>query len=188
MIDVVWYFAVIVACGIVFLPLHVILSRKKRGVELVKSLGTSIVLSALVGGAFGVWLIGGCFSSPAVATVASIGAALTFSGFAVVYALILPISIDRSLSAHVVGLVYSSPGGRLKEEELFRLYTHAALLGKRLRECEQSGILERRGDELVATPKGRRIAFTYFALERLMKTGAMIERPAASDGPPSSTS
>lgn len=188
MLDIACYFAVVIACGIVFLPLHIVLSRRARGAVLVKTLGVSIVLSAAAGGIFGAWLIGGCFSSPSVATVAIIGGGLTFSGFAGAYSLILPISVDRSLSAHVVGLVYSSPGGRLKEVELFQLYTHAAILGKRLRECEQSRILERRGDELFITPKGRRIAFVYFTLDRLMRTGAMIERPCESDGPSSGAS
>ncbi|MEI6200659.1 MAG: hypothetical protein WCP68_01775, partial [Enhydrobacter sp.] len=76
---------------------------------------------------------------------------------------------------HMVGLVHSSPGGRLKQSELFRLYPHDAILGKRLRECRDAHIIEWVGEDLVITPKGRRIARVYFALDRLMRTGAMIE-------------
>ena len=183
--DLLFYFAVVVLSGVVFLPLHIFLGRAKRCGPLVTALGVSIALSALVGGIFGTFVVGGIFSAPSVALVASVGGALTFAGFAGAYALILPISVDRSLSAHVVGLLYASPGGRIGEAELFRLYTHSAILGKRLRECEQSRILERQGDELVVTAKGRRIASVYFALDRLMQTRAMIEPPR---GPSSSRS
>lgn len=180
MYDLLLYLCVVALSGVVFLPLHIALSRAKRGGPLVAALGFSIALSAMAGGIFGFFIIGAGFSAPAVAPVASVGGALTFAGFAGAYALILPISVDRSLSAHIVGLLSASPGGRIKEAELFRLYPHSAILGKRLRECEQSQILKREGDELVATAKGRRIASVYFALDRLMRTGAMIEPSSAS--------
>ncbi len=185
--DLLLYFSVVAVSGAVFLPLHIVLSQAKRGGPLVMALGASIAVSALAGSIIGNFVISGGFSAPAVALVASIGGALTFAGFAGAYALILPISVDRSLSAHIVGLLYASSGGRIRESELFRLYTHAALLGKRLRECEQSRILERQGDELVITAKGRRIASVYFALDRLMQTRAMIE-PASGPSESSSSS
>ncbi|MBS0546245.1 MAG: hypothetical protein JSR24_00770 [Proteobacteria bacterium] len=180
--DLLLYFCVVAISSAVFLPLHIVLSRARRGGPLVTALGVSIALSAVAGGAFGAFVIGGSFSSSPVLLVASVGGALTFAGFAGVYALILPISVDRSLSAHIVSLLYASPGGRIREAELFRLYTHSAILGKRLRECEQSRILEKQGDELVVTAKGRRIASIYFTLDRLMHTGAMIA-PAGERSP-----
>jgi len=175
--DFAFFLLVVMASAVVFAPLHIVLGRGCRGAALVRSLGISIAVSTVAGGLFGGGLISGQFSSPAVSVIAAVGGALTFAGFAGAYALILPISVDRSLSAHVVGLVYSSPGGRLSEAELFDLYTHAAILGKRLRECEQSGILERHGDELLVTSKGKRIAYAYFMMDRLMHTGAMMVRP-----------
>lgn len=175
MLDLALYFLVAMASGVVFLPLHLLLGRGKRGSLLVRSIAISIAVSSAVGVAVGLWGLDGLFSSRSVALVAAVGGALTFAGFAGAYALVLPISVDRSLSAHVVGLVHSSPGGRLKRSELFRLYPHDAILGKRLRECRDAGIVEWTGDELVITPKGRRIARIYFALDRLMRTEAMIE-------------
>jgi hypothetical protein len=175
MLDLTLYFLVAMASGVVFLPVHLVLGRHKRGSSLVMAIAISIAASAAVGIALGLWPLASLFSSQAVAVVASVGGALTFAGFAGAYALVLPISVDRSLSAHVVGLVYSSPGGRLKRSELLRLYSHEAILGKRMRECRDAHIVEWQGDDLVITPKGRRIARVYFALDWLMHTGAMIQ-------------
>ena len=79
-----------------------------------------------------------------------------------------PASVDRSVSAHIVKLIYLAPHHRLKEGELFKLYTHEDMLEKRFRECMESGIIERRGDELGVTPRGARIARFYIVLGKLL--------------------
>jgi hypothetical protein len=93
-----------------------------------------------------------------------VGGALTFVGFAGIYCHLGPISVDRSVSSHIVELVYLGPGHRLREDELFELYTHADVLEKRFRDCLETGIIERDGEELVTTRRGERIARIFLAL------------------------
>ena len=166
--DLLLYFAIVAVSGAVFLPLHIVAIRAMGGGKLITTLGTTIAVSAIVGAAGGWLALGGEFSSQSVKTVACIGAALTFAGFAGAYSLIGPISVDRSVSSHIVELVSLAPGGRLKETDLFALYTHADMLEKRFHDCIETGIIERQGEELVVTPRGAKIAFVYLALGKAL--------------------
>ncbi|MEI6202633.1 MAG: hypothetical protein WCP68_11845, partial [Enhydrobacter sp.] len=98
MLDLALYFLVAATSGVVFVPVHLVLGCHKRGSALVGAIAISIAVSAAAGAAFGLLGLGGLFSSPSVALVASVGGALTLAGFAGAYALVLPISVDRSLS------------------------------------------------------------------------------------------
>ena len=166
--DLLLYFAVVAFSGACFLPLHIVSIRAMGGGKLITTLVATIAASAIVGGASGWFSLGGEFSSQSVRIVACVGAALTFVGFAGAYSLIGPISVDRSVSSHIVELVSLAPGGRLKEADLFALYTHADLLDKRFHDCIETGIIERRGEELVVTPRGAKIAFVYLALGKAL--------------------
>ena len=166
--DLLLYLAVVVFCGVVFLPLHMVALRTRHGANVVMTLAITIVVSAVIGAAFGWWVLGGEFSSKGARLVACIAGGLTFLGCAGSYSLVGPISVDRSVSSHIVELVYLAPGHRIKEADLFRLYTHADVLGKRFRDCIETGIIERRGDELVVTPRGARIAWVYLTLGNLL--------------------
>ena len=166
--DLLLYLVVIVVSGAIFLLLHVIAIRIRRGAKLITTLNATIVASAIVGGGVGWWLLGSQFSSEGAKLVACVGGGLTFLGFAGTYGLVGPISVDRSVSSHIVELVYLAPGHRIKEADLFRLYTHADVLGKRFSDCIDTGIIERRGDELVVTAKGARIAWLYLTLGSLL--------------------
>ena len=156
--DLLLYLVVTVVCGVIFLPLHVIAIRARSGAKLITTLNAAVAASALIGGCLGWWIFSGDFSSQGARLVACLGGSLTFAGYAIVYTLFGPISVDRSISAHVVQLVYLAPGHRIKEADLFRLYTHADVLGKRFEECIEAGIIGRQGDELLVTPRGTRIA------------------------------
>jgi hypothetical protein len=166
--DLVLYFAVIAMCGLVFLVLHVVAIRSRKGDRLLGTLCVTIGVSALAGVAMGWWLLGDEFSSAGARLVACIGAGLTFPGYAGLYGLMGPASVDRSVSAHIVKLIYLAPQHCLKEAELFSLYTHADMLEKRFRECLEAGIIERRGDELGVTRRGARIARFYIVLGNVL--------------------
>ena len=99
-------------------------------------------------------------------TAANLGTltSIYFLGFAGAYCLIGPVSVDRSVSAHIVELVYRGPEHRLSEAELFGLYTHADVLGKRFADCLETGILERDGGKLRVTRWGATIALTYMTI------------------------
>jgi hypothetical protein len=163
------YFAVIAVCGAVFLLSHLAAIRLRRGDRLLTTLSVAIGFSAFAGAGLGWWLFGGEFSSAGARLVACAGAALTFPGYAGLYALMGPASVDRSISAHIVNLIYLAPRHRLKEGELFKLYTHEDVLEKRFRECMESGIIERRSDELGVTPRGARIARFYISLGKMLR-------------------
>jgi hypothetical protein len=160
------YFAVAIICGLIFVPLHAVAIRAMRGDKLIRTLASTIMLSAVVGGLGGWWLLAGGFTSESTRLLACVAGGLTFVGFAGVYCHLLPISVDRSVSSHIVELVYLGPGHRLKEADLFRLYTHADVLGKRFKDCIETGFIERHGDELTTTPRGALIARIFLGLGR----------------------
>jgi len=162
--DLLLYFAVVGLCGAIFLLVHVTAVRAMRGEKLIRTLASSIALSALVGGVIGWWGLEVSFTSQSVRLLACVGGALTFAGFAGVYCHLGPISVDRSVSSHLVELVYLGPGHRLREAELFELYTQADVLEKRFRDCLETGIIERNGEELVTTQRGAQIARIFLAL------------------------
>jgi hypothetical protein len=158
------YFFIVGLCGAIFLLLHVMVIRAMRGDKLIRTLAACIALSALVGAAISWWALEGSFTSQSARSLACVGGALTFVGFAGVYCHLGPISVDRSVSSHIVELVYLGPGHRLKEAELFELYTHADVLEKRFRDCLETGIIKRDGEELATTRRGERIARIFLAL------------------------
>jgi hypothetical protein len=162
--DLLLYFAIVGLCGAIFLLLHAMAIRAMRGDKLIRTLATCIVLSALVGAAIAWWALEDGFTSQSARLLACVGGALTFVGFAGIYCHLGPISVDRSVSSHIVELVYLGPGHRIKEAELFELYTHADVLEKRFRDCLETGIIERDGDELATTQRGGRIARIFLAL------------------------
>ena len=162
--DLLLYFVTVGLCGAVFLLVHVVVIRATHGQQLIRMLAACIALSALVGPSIGWWILGDSFTSPSARLLACVGGALTFVGFAGVYCVLGPISVDRSVSSHIVELVYLGPGHRLKKAELFELYTHADVLEKRFQDCLETGIIERDGEELATTPRGERIARIFLAL------------------------
>jgi len=155
------FFAILVIGGIVFLPLHIVVLRARGGTRLITSLNVTIGISTIMGVA-AVWLLfGDQFSSPGAALVAYVGGALTFAAYAGIYGLLLPSSVDRSVSVHIVSLLDLAPQQRMTEAELFYVYTHDDMLQKRFADCLNTGIIRRDGEQLVLTPKGAAIAWLY---------------------------
>jgi hypothetical protein len=159
--DVLLYFAIMVVGGIVFLPLHIVSVRLRGGAKLITTLIAVIGVSTLVAVAVGWLVLGGEFSSPGAAAVACVGGGLSFAAYAGLYSLLLPSSVDRSVSVHIVKLLYLAPQHRMTEAELLELYTHDDMLGKRFNDCIETGIIRRDSDQLVLTPHGARIAWLY---------------------------
>ena len=155
------FFAILVVGGVIFLPLHIVVLRARAGTNLITTLLVLIGVSTAAGVLAGWLLFGDQFSSPGAAAVAYVGGALTFAAYAGLYGLLLPSSVDRSVSVHIVSLLHAAPGQRLTEPELFELYTHDDMLRKRFLDCLNTGIIRHEGDQLVLTPKGARIAWLY---------------------------
>ncbi len=164
MTDVALFFAILAIGGAVFLPLHIVAVRLMRGRQLITTLNAVIGLSTVVAVLVGWLVLGSSFSSPGALAVALVGGALCFSAYAGLYSLLLPSSVDRSVSVHIVKLLYLAPDQRMSETELFNLYTHGDMLEKRFADCLATGIIKREGDELVLTPHGARIAWLYMAV------------------------
>lgn len=166
--DLALYFVIIAVSSVVFLPLHVLMVRAMAGRKLITTLILAIGLSTAAGVVVG-WLgFAKEYSSPDAQLLACVAGGLTFAAYAGLYGLLGPSSVDRSVSAHIVELVYLAPGGRLKESELFELYTHEDVLEKRFRDCIETRIIERQGEMLVVTGRGARIAALYIFIGRFL--------------------
>jgi hypothetical protein len=159
--DLALYGLVFVISGLIFLPLHALSVRAIRGTNPIFAVNLAIVVSAVAAGAI-VWLsCGGLFSSEGAKAVACIGGGISFLGFGGVYNLLGPTSVDRSISAHMVNVIYQAPGHRMTKEDLLGYYTHEDVFEKRFTECVEAGVIERQGSQLTLTPRGRRISLIF---------------------------
>ena len=166
--DLLLYVSVFVISGLIFLPVHVLAVRATRGANLLLTVNLVIGASAVAGGTI-VWFgFGGFFSSEGAKAVACIGGAVSFLGFGGLYNLLGPTSVDRSISAHILSLIYEAPGHQMSREDLFGYYTHADVLEKRFDECVRIGVIERHDSRLALTRSGRRIGFFYSVLGKLL--------------------
>ncbi|WP_428660051.1 hypothetical protein [Reyranella sp.] len=166
--DLLLFASVLVISGIVFLPLHVIAVRVLRGRNILSTVNIMVGASAVIGSAIGWLVLGGSFSSEGAKAVACVGAGFAFLGFGALYNLLGPTSVDRSISAHILNLIYQAPGHRMTKDDLFSFYTHSDVLEKRLVECAEIGVIERTGSQLALTPSGRRIGQFYAILGRVL--------------------
>jgi len=158
------FFAILAIGGVVFLPLHIVALRLRGGAQLITTLNVVIAISTVVAVAAGFLLFNDQFSSSGAALVTYVGGALTFAAYAGLYSLLLPSSVDRSVSVHIVKLLYLAPGRRMTEQELLSLYTHDDMLEKRFNDCLATGIIRREGDQLLLTQHGARIAWLYMTV------------------------
>jgi hypothetical protein len=166
--DLLLYGSVFVISGLIFLPLHVLAVRANRGANLMLMVNLSIGAAAVAAAAI-VWLsLGHLFSSDGAKAVACVGGAISFLGFGALYNLLGPTSVDRSISAHILNLIYQAPGHQMSKEDLFAYYTHADVLEKRFEECAQIGVIERHGSQLTLTASGRRIGLFYTIIGKVL--------------------
>lgn len=159
--DLLLYVSVFVVSGLIFLPLHVIAVRANHGANVLLMVNLAVGASAVAAGAIGWLAFGGMFSSEGAKAVACIGGAISFLGFGAIYNLLGPTSVDRSISAHILNLIYQAPGHQMSKEDLFAYYTHADVLEKRFEECARIGVIESHGSQLTLTASGRRIGLFY---------------------------
>lgn len=166
--DLLLYLIDIGISGIVFAPLHVVAVRARRGAQLLGTVSLCAFVSAIAG-ATCVWLLlGNQFSSEGAKAVACVGGAISFLGLAGLYMLVGPASVDRSISAHILNLLYLAPRHEMGESELFRIYTHVDVLEKRFSECAETAFIQRRDGKLRLTRKGGRVARCYVILGRIL--------------------
>jgi hypothetical protein len=166
--DLALYFGILALAGLVFIPIHIVFIRFMSGEKLLTTFNSAVGFSILIASTLGWVFLGPHFSSSGAALVAVVGGAISFTGLAGVYGLILPVSVDRSVSSHIVGLVYLAPEHRLTEKALFELYTHDDLLRKRFVDCLATGIIKRDGPDILLTPHGARIARIYLWVGRVL--------------------
>jgi hypothetical protein len=166
--DLLLYVSVFIISGLIFLPLHVLAVRANHGANLILTVNLAIGASAVVAGII-VWLaFGDRFSSEGAKAVACIGGGISFLGFGGIYNLLGPTSVDRSISAHMVNLIYQAPGHRMTKEDLFAYYTHDDVLEKRFDECTRIGVIERHGSQLTLTASGCRISLIFAIMGKVV--------------------
>ncbi len=166
--DLLLYVSVFVIGGLIFLPLHVIAARANQGANVLLMVNLAVGASAVAAGAIGWLALGGMFSSEGAKAVACVGGAISFLGFGALYNLLGPTSVDRSISAHILNLIYQAPGHQMSKEDLFTYYTHADVLEKRFDECAQIGVIERHDSQLSLTARGRRIGLFYTIIGKML--------------------
>jgi len=167
-LDLLLFLAVFAISAITFVPLHLMAVRANRGRKLLSTVNAMICLSAVIGGGLGWLLFGNLFSSPGSMALGCVGGGFSFLGFGGVYNLLGPASVDRSISAHIVNLIYQAPGHRMSKEELFSLYSQADILEKRFVEFTVIGVIEQEDSHFTLTAKGRRIARAFAILGKAL--------------------
>lgn len=166
--DIALFFAMLAVNAAIFLPLNTLATRASRGSKLLQIFLLTATLSIAAGTLAGWWAFADQFSSQSSWALAGAASAITSACCAWTYVAVGPISVDRSVSAHLVMLLYLAPRKRMKAEQLFASYTHSDVLEKRFRECEAAGIVAREGGEVVLTAYGARIASAFLLLGRLL--------------------
>lgn len=166
--DLLLFVSVIVLSGLIFLPLHVIVVRANHGANVLLMVNISVGVSAIAAAVAGWLWFGGVFSSEGAKAVACVGGAISFLGFGAVYNLLGPTSVDRSISAHILNLIYQAPNHQMSKESLFAYYTHSDVLEKRFEECARVGMIERHGSLLALTASGRRLGFFYTLMGKVL--------------------
>jgi hypothetical protein len=168
LIDLLLFASVLAVSGIVFAPLHVVFARASGGKNIMGTVNAAIGISAIVGAVL-VWLVmGPVFSSDGAKAVACVGGAISFAGYAALYNLLGPTSVDRSISAHILNIIYQAPAHTMTKEELFSVYTHSDVLEKRLAECAEIGMIVRQGQQITLTASGRRMGQFYAVLGKVL--------------------
>lgn len=166
--DVALYFAIVAVGGLVFVPLHIVAVRARGGNRLITTFNAAVAASTAVAVGVGWLVLGHLFSSPDARTLACVSGGLSFAAYAGLYGVLGPVSVDRSVSVHIVSLIWLAPGHRLTENELFGYYPHSDILAKRFHDCLDTGIVRRDGMALELTPKGKRIALLYAMMGRTL--------------------
>jgi len=166
--DLLLFLSVFAISAIVFVPSHLIAVRANGGKKLLSTVNAMICLSAFIGATIGWLLLGDLFSSSGSKAVGCVGGGFSFLGFGGIYNLLGPASADRSISAHILNLIYQAPGHRMSKEELFALYSHSDILEKRFIEFAAVGVIEQQASQLTLTAKGRRIALTFAILGKAL--------------------
>jgi len=166
--DLLLYGSVFAISGLIFLPLHILAVRATHGAKLILTVNLAIGASAIAAAVIAWLSFGSLFSSEGAKAVACVAGGISFLGFGGVYNLLGPASVDRSVSAHMVNVIYQAPGHRMTKQELFACYTHEDVLEKRFDECTRIGVIERHGPELVLTPSGRRISLVFAIMGKVV--------------------
>jgi len=152
-----------------FFILQLVVFRSVRIVRIALTLNLMIAISAFATGCAAYPILGHLYSSSASHATGGVGAILSavfLSGF---YSFAGPICADRSLSAHIAILLSRAPNGCLSRNELHQRYIQNLVLGKRLKEHEDAGVISLEGDAIRITAKGRRIAEIYQKLIDALK-------------------
>jgi len=166
--DLILYFCIIGISGIYFLVVHIMYFRVKCVRNVNTTVGTISLLCSLAAGITGWTFFSLQFSSANSAVLACVAAPLTFLGFSGVYALLGPVSGDRSISAHMVIHFLRSPKGVLSFEQLETVFPSKRVFEKRIEECLELGILSKENDSLVLTDKGKKIAKFFQSLIKIL--------------------
>ena len=131
-------------------------------------LNFSTVLSVMGGSLLSYYLFSSQFESADLLLVTITGAAGAAFFALSLYGFMGPVCADRSLSAHMV-IILNSAGGVLTKMQLKEKYTQDMVLDKRLEEHHEVGVIKLDSDNIILTTKGRRIAYAYELMIKILK-------------------
>lgn len=167
-LDVLLLFLIYGSCLIVCFLFHYLASRFFSPKGFFSFLIAVNLLSVAAVSVLAHFLAARFFSSFEAYCLSNLGAGLAAFFTCNYYAIIGPITADRSLTAHLLVFLSRFPEG-LERGQIVRQYDASAFLEKRYEECARAGIIRDVGGRMTLTAKGRRIAGIYVFLMRLLR-------------------
>lgn len=136
----------------VFMLLHVLLYWS----GVLHGLGPGIIVAAVASATAGAALVYAAMRrSGATVLPVVFASALGFIGYCGIYIILFPVSLDRSLSVHMMELLAAAPAGALSEQELIQAYPREKIYEKRFQDLERGGLISRGNGTITITAKGR---------------------------------
>ena len=109
------------------------------------------------------------YPSLEISILVSLISVSSFLGLSSVYALIGPISADRSVTAHLLIHMVQSPNRSISIKDLTSKYNDNLIIQKRFKELDDVGAITRFANHMEVTYKGVVIAKIFLFLIRILK-------------------
>lgn len=98
----------------------------------------------------------------------SVLSAVAFVGFTTTYAVVFPISLERSFSVRILVNLLNSNNQTLSKTQLEALHTRNQIYEMRYAEMSRSGLVSINGDQVKLLDRGKDIAVLYLLLGQSM--------------------
>jgi hypothetical protein len=153
---------------IFFFLFHFIFLRIYAKSNILYSSTVTVFLSVLSVTVLSYFFVSGLFSSPESYAVAATGSGVAAIFAGGLYTFLGPVTADRSLASQLLVFLFHRAGAECSREELYHRFDATGFIEKRIEECRKENVIEDRGDTVVLTERGKRIARVYIFLLRAL--------------------